>query len=98
MAAYRTGDFAGAIEWLRRSLSPGRELPVRDGLAQLFLAMAHHRLGQADEARRALAEARTMGQRISPLDAAVIDNWPDCLRFHIARREAEELLRKTSGQ
>src|SRR5205823_1332530 len=25
MADYRTGNFAGALDWLRRSLSPGRE-------------------------------------------------------------------------
>jgi tetratricopeptide (TPR) repeat protein len=92
LAEYRLGNFAGATDWLRKSLSPGAELPVRDGLAQLFLAMAHHRLGQADEARRALAEAHTMGQQIPPLDGDTIDNWPDGLRFHIARREAEELL------
>ena len=63
------GNFAGALDWLRRSLSPGREFPARDGLAHLFLAMAHHRLGQTDEARQALDQARLMGQRISPLDA-----------------------------
>jgi tetratricopeptide (TPR) repeat protein len=98
MADYRTGDFARAADWLRRSLSPGRELPIRDGLAHLFLAMVHYRLGRTNEARLALAQARLMGERIALINASDIENWPDTLRFHIARREAEELLGNTSDQ
>jgi WD40 repeat protein len=93
MSDYRAGDLTGAIKWLDKSLSPGAEVVWRDGLAHLFLAMAHHRLNEHDEARRAMDKARAMQQRISPLDSDQIVNWPDCLRFHIVRREAEALLK-----
>jgi hypothetical protein len=96
MAGHRTGNCIDAIGWLRRSLSPGSERPYRDGLAHLFLAMAHHRLGQADESRHALALARAMEQRL-PKPGDDLGNWPDWLRFHIVRREAEGLLIREGG-
>jgi tetratricopeptide (TPR) repeat protein len=91
MADYRIGEIAGAIEWCNKSLSPGAENPIQDGLAQAFLAMAHHRLGQADGARRALEKARALEQKLPKLEAGD-QSWPDVLRLHIVRREAEALL------
>jgi serine/threonine protein kinase/WD40 repeat protein len=95
MAHYRMGENSDAIKWLNRSLSPGAENPYRDGLAQAFLAMAHHRLGQSDAARQALAIAREMQQKLPPLVAGD-QSWPDVLRLHIVRREAEALLNESS--
>jgi eukaryotic-like serine/threonine-protein kinase len=58
IADYRTGKVAESIEWLRKSLSPDAPLPYRDGLAHLFLAMAHHRLGLAEQSARSMTGAR----------------------------------------
>jgi tetratricopeptide (TPR) repeat protein len=91
MADYRVGEFSRAIEWCNKSLSPGAENPSRDGLAQAFMAMTHHRLGQADIAREALEKAHAMQQKLPKLDAGD-ESWSDVLRLHIVRREAEELL------
>jgi len=95
MADYRIGEIAGAIEWINKSLSPGAEIPIRDGIAQAFLAMAYHRLGQADNARQALEKAETMEQKLPKLEAGD-QSWPDVLRLHIVRREAEEILKNSS--
>jgi Flp pilus assembly protein TadD len=91
MADYRAGRFAGAIDWLRKSLTPGAdsEEPVRDGLAHAVLAMAHHRLGQAEEARKALDRARDLEERLPASGGNLTYNW---LRVHVVRREADALL------
>src|SRR5262249_50106459 len=47
MADYRAGRFAGAVDPLRKSLSPRGQEVYLDGMAYLFLALAHHRMGQA---------------------------------------------------
>jgi tetratricopeptide (TPR) repeat protein len=46
---YRTGRYAEAVATLERSLAAGGG--QFDGFDLLFLTMAHHRLGQADQAR-----------------------------------------------
>jgi tetratricopeptide (TPR) repeat protein len=90
MAEYRAGKFADAINWLRKSLSPDSEIPVRDGLAYLFLAMAHHRLGQSDDASQAMDRALMMEEKLPKPGGA--DLGYDWLRFHLVRREVEALL------
>jgi eukaryotic-like serine/threonine-protein kinase len=94
-ADYRTGHFAQAIERLNRTLSLDRENePSIDHwgkqnlciapTAHLFLAMAHHHLGHAREARQAVQEA-TKGQ--------ILDlRWHSWLRLQIIRSEAERLV------
>jgi tetratricopeptide (TPR) repeat protein len=67
---YRTGRYAEAVSTLERSLAVGGGL--FDGFDLLFLAMAHHRLRQEDQARarydravRWLDGQETLGSRYS---------------------------------
>jgi tetratricopeptide (TPR) repeat protein len=96
MADYREGEFAKAVDRLRLSLSPGKEVTYLDSTAYLFLAMAQQKLGQVEEAQESMSKARVLADEKFPkvdrgqlLDA----NWPDWLRFQIIRREAEELVK-----
>jgi WD40 repeat protein/Flp pilus assembly protein TadD/tRNA A-37 threonylcarbamoyl transferase component Bud32 len=96
LAEYRAGRFAAAIDCVRKSQTPSSDNPYRDGLGHLVLAMAYHRLGRADEARRALVDARAVGEQLPKPGQGELGNWPDWLRFHIIRREAEALLGPTA--
>jgi tetratricopeptide (TPR) repeat protein len=94
MAHYRTGEFAAAVERLRNALNPDAEVIYRDAAVHLFLAMAQHRLGQAGEARAALAKAQALMDEKFPRPGRDVlgANWGDWLRCQLFRREAEELL------
>jgi WD40 repeat protein/serine/threonine protein kinase len=88
LAECRAGHYAQAVEWLCKSQ------PICTGhcgrsVSTYFLAMAYHRLGRADEARAALAEAhKSMEQETSEVaatgEARVI--------YEIVRREAQGLI------
>jgi tetratricopeptide (TPR) repeat protein len=91
---YRAGDLDGAITKLNESVSTSED---KKGTAWdwFFLAMAHHRLGHIDEARRWLqkavdwieeAEARAPEGQEDPL------SWENRLELKLFRREAESLL------
>jgi hypothetical protein len=54
----------------------------------LFLALAQHRLGRMDEARKSL---ETAGKR---LERARIVSWKDQVAYDRLRREVEERLKK----
>ncbi len=64
IAHYRAGHYPQAIRRLRASLGGGPNSWSGRALGYPVLAMAHHRLGQAAEARQALGEA-----------ARAIDRW-----------------------
>jgi formylglycine-generating enzyme required for sulfatase activity/tetratricopeptide (TPR) repeat protein len=100
---YRSGRFADAV----RELDRARQLHAKTdgGLTQdwLLLAMAHHRLGHAAEARRWLgrailrlhaAAARRWLDRMAPQlhDGASSQPWHERLEVETLRREAEALL------
>jgi serine/threonine protein kinase/Flp pilus assembly protein TadD len=93
MAAYRTGDWAGALDWCGRSRHRAGNILSLVALDLLFEAMAHHRLNQADQARAAMDRAT---QLINKYLAAAKDDrgddWHDWLMCEIVRREAESLL------
>ena len=55
VALYRAGKFSEAIEALDKSLAAGNG--QYDGFDLFFLAMAHHRLGHREEARRSFDRA-----------------------------------------
>jgi WD40 repeat protein/ribosomal protein S27E len=94
MADYREGQFASAIQWLRRSQEAkdtGGSLLVMD---DLFLAMAHYRLGETDQARKSLAEAHRVLDTLPPANASVDwgPMWFDRVMCEIVHAEAESLL------
>jgi serine/threonine protein kinase/Tfp pilus assembly protein PilF len=103
LACYRAGQDQQAIEWLSTGLAEDPAWRGR-GVSWLLLAMAHHRLGQAAEARHWFDTADTWikqmtpnepdkGGRITPPDW----NWRDWLIVQLFRREAEEVLQKKPG-
>ena len=83
-ALYRAGRFEDAIRWLeeRVRLSAGPE----DAQDWAFLAMAHHRLGHRDEARRWLDCLRNRQPSTDPNQL-----W-DELEIRLLRSEAEALV------
>jgi serine/threonine-protein kinase len=94
--SFRVGRFQQAIPLLERSLvADGR--PGRAVLNWLWLALAHQKLGNADEARRWLARATgwldQQGDRM-PRDTTITGlhrhNW---LEAHVLLEEAKSLLR-----
>jgi tetratricopeptide (TPR) repeat protein len=93
---YRAGRFKQAVPLFERSLRADRK-PGRAVLNWLWLALAQHRLGKADEARRWLGKAQAWLDRYGagmPADAEAklgldLHNW---LEAHVLRREAEALL------
>jgi len=78
-ALYRAGDYKGARFRLEHAGS-------RSPWDLLFLAMAHHQLGNKDQARACLDQAT------SQLDANRLA-WPEEVDTALLRREAEELIK-----
>jgi tetratricopeptide (TPR) repeat protein len=94
--AYRAGRFREAVPLFEQSLKadakPGRAVPN-----WLWLALANHSLGKAEEARRWLGKAQTwLDQYGDGMPASAeedvglhLHNW---LEAHVLRREAEALI------
>ena len=91
---YRAGHYDQAIRWLKR-FAPKPDTTHWDASADAsafaILAMAHHRLGHADEARASLGTAREVLAK-KPQDAMRDWSWRDWLHCEILCREAEALL------
>jgi tetratricopeptide (TPR) repeat protein len=90
MAQYRAGNLEQAVQTLQRSMNTGWQ-PY---LNQFFLAMAHHHLGHAEEARKYLDMARAqLDQARPPLAGQPTRMFePDWLEANVISREAEKLL------
>jgi eukaryotic-like serine/threonine-protein kinase len=97
--AYRAGRFQEAAPLLERSLRANPK-PGAAVLNWLWLALAHQRLGKAEEARRWLGKARAwLDQYRDGMPAWAEEelglhyhNW---LEAHVLRREAEALIPST---
>jgi serine/threonine protein kinase/Flp pilus assembly protein TadD len=92
-ALYRAGRFAEAIRRLRGANAAWenkKATKYSPAYTWLFLAMAHHRLGQAEEARRWLDKAVKWAERETRNNG---DHWDRRLTLQLLRREAEGLLR-----
>jgi tetratricopeptide (TPR) repeat protein len=101
-ALYRADRFAEAVERLTEATELSSH-PYRTNMLHtwFFLAMAHHRLGHAAEARRWLDKAvhgteealklpaEPPGKSIHPSPRP---HWDQKLTLHLLRREAEEQL------
>ena len=94
-ALYRNGDFANAVQHLKKSI----ELHENGGSAEdwLFLAMSHHRLKHADEARRWLEKAtQWIGEHMrggNPKEASHDEPpWGTRLGLTLLQKEAQRLL------
>jgi serine/threonine-protein kinase len=94
---YRAGRFQQAVALCEQSLSADSK-PGQAMLNWLWLALAHQRLGKADEAHRWMAKATAwLDQHGDGMPAGAgeelgldLHNW---LEAHVLRREVEALLR-----
>jgi tetratricopeptide (TPR) repeat protein len=95
---YRAGRFKESIQSIQKSkeatintLDPQYEAPD-----WLFLAMAHHRLGHAEEAKKWLTKAEQwLDQALAEKPKELGGNplpWDRKLELQLLRREAEELI------
>jgi hypothetical protein len=88
-ALFRAGRFAEALPLLEEVVRSNRPGGVRD---YRFLAMAHHRLGHAADARSWLAKEaprkqQTLGDRV----------WTDRVERQLLQKEAEDVLKGPAG-
>ena len=96
LAEYRSGRYEGALGWLRRSADATRGTPLGHAFveAALGMGMAQCRLGQLEEARRYLAEAETVLDRLPrPGEKGFDAEFADWIICQTLRREAEALIR-----
>jgi tetratricopeptide (TPR) repeat protein len=93
---YRAGRFEEAIQRLNESIVAQNG----DGVFQdwLFLAMAHHRLGHADEARKWLDKTIQWAEQADANKPGVEPlAWNLRLELQLFRREAETLIEGKSA-
>jgi hypothetical protein len=97
MAEYRSGRMEQALEWLKKaeSLLHGESADAEKIVNSLFLSMAYHRLGRAEEAKANYQQGlRHMEMAFGGLDRYQPGkgdwfDWPWC---QVVRREAEAVL------
>ncbi len=95
MAAYRTGDWAGTLDWCRRSRERRGDISSMVALDFLFEAMAHIQLDQRDKAQVAMDNASNLvDDYLATATNDRGDQWHDWLMCQIVRREAESLFNK----
>jgi len=92
MAEYRDGRFQSAVEWLQKNSRFSDQAMA--SLAQSFLAMAYHRLGESEKARQALNKAFQLRDQRSEPSAEVNERsgFHDKMISQISYREAAGLL------
>ncbi|MEI8036751.1 MAG: serine/threonine-protein kinase [Verrucomicrobiota bacterium] len=99
---YRDRNYDGALEWCRKAEAMPVKLDSRNASLKLIAAMAHHRLGRVNEARREFGDASRMIQNVSSrvIVLTVEDynstqgSWYAWSVARILEREARSLLVK----
>jgi WD40 repeat protein/Flp pilus assembly protein TadD len=103
---YRAGRFEEAVQWLTEATELHAH-PYQTNMLYtwFFLAMAHHRLGHADEARcwldkasRATEEVLKPPEKSSMVAGTIAPNWARKLTLQLLRREAEQLVQSPRTQ
>jgi tetratricopeptide (TPR) repeat protein len=98
---YRAGRFDEAVKRLndaRAAYKPGDEQRAALAYTCYFLAMAHHRLGHAAQARRWLDKAVRQSQPQKPAQASGVPvPWNRRLTLQLLGREAEQLLKRNKS-
>ena len=89
---YRAGSFQEALEHLNIAAESAQTERTSAAYGWYFLAMTHHRLGHADDARQVLEQANEQADR-ELNDASSPAPWNRKPTLELLRKEAEELLR-----
>ena len=99
LAEYRQGHFAGAVDWMQKTLSHAGNDLNRDVEAYMVLAMAHYQLKQTDEARATFAKGlEIVNANLPKLESGDIGGgWIDWIIAHALMREAKELIEGPSA-
>jgi eukaryotic-like serine/threonine-protein kinase len=94
MAAYRSGDWAGTLDWSGRARKGHPNDLAVFSLDLLLEAMAHHKLGHADAAKNALSEAaRRIDRHRADHPDGGDDPWYDWVMCEIILKEAKALIK-----
>jgi tetratricopeptide (TPR) repeat protein len=97
---YRTGDFEQAVAWCGACLEYPEFRPSRISAVRMISAMAYHRLGRLDEARREFELARVMIEESTPRVVVShvnsynpgLETWYAWAVARIFKREAADTL------
>jgi WD40 repeat protein/serine/threonine protein kinase len=98
IADFRAGRFARAIERFTSPVAPAPHSAAKAARSEseFYLAIAHHHLGHAKEARASLAAGRTLLEEAQQLEKSpeVGNYWADWVYARAAAAEAEAILGK----
>jgi tetratricopeptide (TPR) repeat protein len=93
LAAYRQGDHAAALQYLRSDSLPGEsDQSFLKTIGNLVAAVAHQQLGHAEEAQQLLAQARAAIENAAKNNATYLGDWHAWLMCQILQREAVFLV------
>ena len=96
LVEYRRGNFQAALGWVGECIKLQNGDTARDALARTVAAMAWHRLGREEDARKELATTRSIiGEKFSR-ESGIFEvggsSWRDWEYSHILLREADALI------
>ena len=93
---HRLGDTTQTIRWCELSLQRSMGVQPRVACVNLLLAMARHRTGETEEARKLVADASNSISTVrEPTSGKWSDNlnlWVDWMNAHILLNEAEAMI------
>ena len=98
LVEYRAGNAAACLEWTLKSRANNPKVTFGDrrypyGSALALAAMAHHRLGNAPEARQAVAEAgRLMAEAAQPGERDLAPGQENWQVWAVLLREARDVV------